>query len=43
MDILSRLNNVVLVGGGVNECLREVEIAMDALGKQYITWDEYTY
>lgn len=43
MDILNRLNNVVLVGGGVNECLREVEIAMDALGKQYITWDKYTY
>jgi len=43
MDILNKLNNVVLVGGGVNECLREVEIAMDALGKQYITWDKYTY
>lgn len=43
MDFLSRLNNVVLVGGGVNECLREVEIAMDALGKSFETWDRFTY
>ena len=30
MEYLSPYNNVVLVGGGVNECLREVELAMDA-------------
>lgn len=43
MDYLSRLNNIVLVGGGINECLKEVEIALDALGKNYQTWDKFTY
>lgn len=43
MDYLSPYNNVVLVGGGVNECLKEVELAMDALGKHYETWDRFTY
>jgi len=43
MKFLSPYNNVVLVGGGVNECLREVELAMDALGKHYETWDRFTY
>lgn len=43
MDVLERLNNIVLVGGGVNECLKEVELALDALDKNYETWDKYTY
>lgn len=43
MDFLNNFNNIVLVGGGVNECLKEVEIALDALGKQYTVWNEYTY
>lgn len=43
MEFLSPYNNVVLVGGGVNECLREVELAMDALSKHYETWDRFTY
>jgi len=43
MYFLNNLNNIVLVGGGVNECLKEVEIALDALNKQYSVWDEYTY
>jgi hypothetical protein len=43
MDVLERLNNIVLVGGGVNECLKEVELALDALDKNYETWGKYTY
>jgi len=43
MSVLENLNNIVLVGGGINECLHEVEIALDALGKNYNTWGEYTY
>lgn len=43
MKFLTPYNNVVLVGGGVNECLREVELAMDALGKHYETWNRFTY
>ena len=43
MDELKPLNNIVLVGGGINECLKEVEIALDALDKPYQTWSQYTY
>lgn len=43
MDFLSPYNNVVLVGGGVDQCLKEVELAMDALGKNYETWSKFTY
>jgi hypothetical protein len=43
MDFLERYNNVVLVGGGINECLKEVELAMDALEKNYDTWHKFTY
>jgi hypothetical protein len=43
MDFLERYNNVVLVGGGINECLKEVELAMDALDKNYDTWHKFTY
>ena len=43
MDYLKNYNGIVLVGGGVNECLMEVEIALDALGKQYQTWGKFTY
>jgi hypothetical protein len=43
MDYLNRFNNIVLVGGGINECLKEVEIALDALNKNYQTWNKFTY
>ena len=43
MDFLEPFNNVVLVGGGINECLKEVELAMDALDKNYETWHKFTY
>lgn len=43
MNFIDRLNNIVLVGGGINECLKEVELALDALDKTYETWGKYTY
>jgi|TARA_R110002126_G_scaffold82497_3_gene202178 hypothetical protein len=43
MDILKPLNNITLVGGGINECLKEVEIALDTLNKSYYTWPQFTY
>jgi hypothetical protein len=43
MDFLDSYDNIVLVGGGIDECLKEVELAMDALGKNYDTWHEFTY
>lgn len=43
MDFLQRYNNPVLCGGGINECLREVEIAFAALGKTYNVLSKYTY
>lgn len=43
MDDLSRIHNIVLTGGGVNECLKEVEIALKALNKPYTTLEEFTY
>lgn len=43
MDVLERLNNIVLVGGGIYQCLKEVELALDALDKNYDTWHKFTY
>jgi hypothetical protein len=43
MDYLEPFNNIVLVGGGINECLKEVELALDALDKNYTTWHKFTY
>jgi len=43
MDFLSHFNNIVLTGGGVNECLKEVEIALLAMDKPFNTLDEFTY
>ena len=43
MDFLGRYNNIVLVGGGINECLKEVEIALNALEKPYTTIPKYLY
>ena len=43
MDFLKRFNNVVLTGGGVNECLKEVEIAFKALNKPYTVYSKFTY
>lgn len=43
MDYLKRFKNIVLMGGGVDECLAEVEIALSALGKSYHNYDEFIY
>ena len=43
MDFLKRWNNIVLTGGGVDECLKEVEIALLALRKPHQIYSKYTY
>lgn len=43
MDFLKEYNNIVLLGGGINECLKEVEIALLALDKNYNTVSEFIY
>ncbi len=43
MDELKGYSNIVICGGGINECLKEVEIALDALEKPYQTYSEFTY
>ena len=43
MDFLSNYSNIVLTGGGINECLKEVEIALLALDKPYNILLQYTY
>jgi hypothetical protein len=43
MDELSGYKGVVICGGGINECLKEVEIALDSLGTQYTVLSKYTY
>ena len=43
MDFLTRYRNIVLLGGGMNECLKEVEIALMALDKPYNKISELIY
>ena len=43
MDELSDYRGIVLCGGGINECLKEVEIALDALDMDYSVLTKYTY
>lgn len=43
MDFIKNLPNVVLTGGGINECLKEVEIALLALNKPFNILSEFTY
>lgn len=45
MDYLNRSirGNIQLTGGGTYECLREVEIALQALNKNYNIIEQYTY
>lgn len=43
MDFLKRYSNIVLTGGGINECLKEVEIALMALDKNYTVNSKFTY
>ena len=43
MDFLKNYSNIVLTGGGINECLKEVEIALLALDKTFNTLSEFVY
>lgn len=43
MHFLGDKNNIVLTGGGINECLKEVEIALMALDKPYNILNQFTY
>lgn len=43
MDFLHRFSNIVLTGGGINECLKEVEIALLAINKQFNILSKFTY
>lgn len=44
MDFLKRYSGkIVICGGGINECLKEVEIALMALQKNYNVLTKFTY
>jgi len=43
MDYLKQYRNIVLTGGGINECLKEVEIALEALRIPYTVDQQFTY
>lgn len=43
VDYLSDYSDIVLCGGGINECLKEVEIALNAMDKKYGTIPKYLY
>lgn len=43
MDFLQNKNNLILTGGGINECLKEVELALLALNKPYSVMSKFTY
>lgn len=43
MDFIKKYNNIVLTGGGINECLKEVEIALQSLNKPYSVYSKFTY
>jgi len=43
MDDLMSMSNIVITGGGISECLKEVEIALQSLNKNYKVLTEFTY
>lgn len=43
VDFLKNYNNIIICGGGRNECLKEVEIALQAIDKPYDTYEEFVY
>lgn len=43
MDVLDNSDNYSICGGGVDECLKEVEIALLALSKNYKVLNEFTF
>lgn len=40
---LKKYNNIVLCGGGRDECLKEIEICLDVLGKPYKLLNKFVY
>jgi len=43
MDFMSKYRNLDICGGGVHECLLEVEILLEALNINYNTIRKFTY
>jgi hypothetical protein len=43
MKDLKKYNNIVMCGGGINECLKEVEICLRALDKSYTLFKKFVY
>lgn len=43
MDFIKKYNNIILTGGGINECLKEVELALLSLNKPYNILKQFTY
>lgn len=43
IDFLSNYNNITLIGGGRDECLEEVELALLALNKNYTLNNNFVY
>jgi hypothetical protein len=43
MEELKRYSNPLLMGGGINECLKEVELALMSLNKPYTIYKKFTY
>jgi hypothetical protein len=43
MDYIRRFRNIILTGGGVDQCLKEVEIALQALRLPYEIDNTFTY
>jgi hypothetical protein len=43
MKFLNNKSNIILTGGGINECLKEVEIALLSLEKNYNILNKFTY
>jgi hypothetical protein len=43
VNLLKKTNNSIIVGGGENECLAEVEIILSALDKKYDKYKRFVY
>lgn len=44
MEVLKKYgNNIAIIGGGANECLKEVEIALKANGQNFVRLAEWVY
>jgi len=43
MEFIKKFSNIILTGGGINECLKEVELSLLALEKPYNVLKKFTY